>query len=57
MNLLNEQIRTLQMSIVHYEKMSMLARSTSEKHDYRDKANRARDELNYILRSVDLDAR
>lgn len=53
MNLLNEQIRTLQVSIVHYEKMSMLARSTSEKQDYRNKADKARDELNYILRSVD----
>ena len=53
MNLLNEQIRTLQVSIVHYEKMSMLARSTSEKTEYRNKANKARDELNYILESVD----
>ncbi len=53
MNLLNEQIRALQVSIVHYEKMSMLARSTSEKTEYRNKAEKARDELNYILRSID----
>ena len=53
MNLLNEQIRTLQVSIVHYEKMAMLARSTSEKSEYRNKAEKARDELNYILGSLD----
>ena len=53
MNLLNEQIRTLQVSIVHYEKMAMLSRNTSEKHEYARKANKARDELNYILRNVD----
>ena len=53
MNLLNEQIRTLQMSIVHYEKMAMLARNTSEKQEYRNKAEKARDELNYVLGSID----
>ena len=57
MNLLNEQIRTLQMNIVHYEKMAMLARTSSEKHEYKGKAEKSRDELNYILKGVDLDAR
>ena len=32
-----------------YERMSMLARSSKERADYKDKANRCRDELNYLL--------
>ena len=49
MNLENEIMRALKYSISHYERMSMLARSSSERAEYRDKANRCRDELNQIL--------
>jgi hypothetical protein len=49
MNLENEIMRVLKHSISHYERMSMLARSSKERADYKDKANRCRDELNYLL--------
>ena len=49
MNLENEMMRVLKHSISHYEKMSMLASSSGERAEYRDKANRCRDELNYLL--------
>ena len=51
MNLENETIRILTLSISHYERMSMLARSTSERADYKQKAERCRDELNYLLKN------
>ena len=51
MNLENETIRILTHSISHYERMSMLARSTSERADYKQKAERCRDELNYLLKN------
>lgn len=49
MNLENETMRILKYSISHYERMSMLARSSSERAEYKSKANRCRDELNYLL--------
>lgn len=49
MNFEKETMRVLKDSISHYEKMSMLARSSGERAEYRDKANRCRDELNYLL--------
>ena len=49
MNPTNETIRILKTSISHYEKMSMLARSSSERAEYKQKADKCRDELNYYL--------
>ena len=49
MNLENEIMRVLKHSISHYERMSMLARSSKERAEYKDKANRCRDELNLLL--------
>lgn len=49
MNLENETMRILKHSISHYERMSMLARSSRERADYKEKANKCRDELNYLL--------
>ena len=51
MNLENETMRVLKHSITHYEKMSMLARSSSERAEYKHKADRCRDELNQLLQS------
>ena len=51
MNLENETMRVLKHSISHYERMSMLARSSGERAEYRDKANRCRDELNYLIQN------
>ena len=53
MNPTNETIRILKTSISHYEKMSMLARSSSERIEYKQKAELCRDELNLILKEVD----
>jgi hypothetical protein len=49
MNLENETMRVLKHSISHYERMSMLARSSAERAEYKDKAKRCRDELNLLL--------
>jgi hypothetical protein len=49
MNLENETMRILKHSISHYERMSMLARSSSERAEYKQKAEKCRDELNYYL--------
>ena len=49
MNLENEIMRVLKHSISHYERMSMLARSSSERAEYREKASKCRDELNLLL--------
>ena len=51
MNLENETMRVLKHSISHYERMSMLARSSSERAEYKQKANKCRDELNYYLQN------
>ena len=51
MNLENETIRILTHSISHYERMSMLARSSSERAEYKQKADKCRDELNYYLQN------
>lgn len=51
MNLENEIMRVLKHSISHYEKMSMLARSSSERTEYKLKADKCRDELNYLLKN------
>lgn len=50
MNLENETMRILKHSISHYERMSMLARSSSERAEYKQKAEKCRDELNYYLK-------
>lgn len=55
MNLENEMMRVLKHSISHYEKMSMLARSSSERAEYKQKADKCRDELNILLKDVDLE--
>ena len=49
MNLENEMMRVLKHSISHYERMSMLARSSGERAEYKRKAEQCRDELNYYL--------
>ena len=54
MNPTNETTRILKTSISHYEKMSMLARSSSERIEYKQKAELCRDELNLILKEVDI---
>ena len=51
MNLENETIRILTHSISHYERMSMLARNSNERAEYKQKAERCRDELNYLLKN------
>ena len=51
MNLENEMMRVLKHSISHYERMSMLARSSSERTEYKEKADKCRDELNYLLKN------
>ena len=51
MNLENETMRILKFSITHYEKMSMLARSSGERIEYKRKADKCRDELNYLLKN------
>ena len=51
MNLENETMRVLKHSISHYERMSMLARSSSERAEYKQKAEKCRDELNYYLKN------
>jgi hypothetical protein len=51
MNLENEIMRVLKHSISHYERMSMLARSSSERAEYKQKANRCRDELNFLIKN------
>lgn len=51
MNLENEIMRVLKHSISHYERMSMLARSSSERTEYKQKAEKCRDELNYLLKN------
>lgn len=54
MNLENEMIRVLQQSISHYERMAMMSNRSSDKWMYKRKADQCRDELNYLLRGVDL---
>ena len=51
MNLENEMMRVLKHSISHYERMSMLARSSKERTEYKEKADKCRDELNYLLKN------
>jgi len=51
MNLENETMRVLKHSISHYERMSMLARSSSERAEYKRKANQCRDELDLLLKN------
>ena len=50
MNLENETIRCLQQSISQYERMSMLSNNSSEKWEYKRKADKCRDELNILLK-------
>lgn len=60
MNPENEMIRALTHTISEYERMQMAATLSNDRQKadiYKRKAERCRDELNYILRSVDLDAR
>ena len=54
MELLLQVANLIKTSISHYEKMSMLARSSSERIEYKQKAELCRDELNLILKEVDI---
>ena len=56
MNLINQQIRALTYSISIYERMEMDARLNYNRvkaDEFKNKAQRCRDELNYLLRTVD----
>ena len=52
MNQHNETMRALRHSITQYEKMSMLATRSSDKWEYKRKAEQCRDILNEMLKEV-----
>lgn len=52
MNQQNETMRVLKHSISQYERMSMLATRSSDKWEYKRKADKCRDILNQMLSEV-----